>query len=156
MASELLGVSELIGKLNEFGAATAGKELRAIARTAMKVVHDKAQAAIPVGTVPHKTYKGRRVFGGFAKRTLRLLAYINKRTGSAEALVGPSREAYYASLFVELGTSKMAARPWLRPALRSSESDVLKVIAEQLRIRVKRIAGRQRRFTKRTGLIRFS
>lgn len=142
--AKLEGVAELTRKLNELGVQTAGRELRGTARAAMKIVHQKALAAIPVGTVPHTTYKGRRVFGGFAKRSLRLVSFINKRTGSAEAIVGPSREAFYASQFVELGTSKMAARPWLRPALQSSESEVLKAIGDQLRKRMARIARRGR------------
>ncbi len=140
--AKLEGVAELTRKLNEMGVATAGKELRGTARAAMKIVHQKAQAAIPVGTVPHSTYKGRRVFGGFARRSLRLISFINKKTGSAEAIVGPSREAFYASQFVEFGTSKMAARPWLRPAFESSEDDILKSIGEQLRQRLARIARR--------------
>ncbi|MBE3590006.1 MAG: HK97 gp10 family phage protein [Firmicutes bacterium] len=36
--------------------------------------------------------------------------------GRAEVLIGPDKERFYG-LFVELGTSKMAARPFLRPAL---------------------------------------
>lgn len=144
MASKMEGVAELTRKLNELGVQTAGKELRGTARAAMKIVHQKALATIPVGSVPHKTYKGRRVFGGFAKRSLRLLSFINKKTGSAEAIVGPSSEAFYATSFVELGTSKMAARPWLRPAFESSENEIVKEIADQLRKRLARIARRQK------------
>lgn len=142
--AKLEGVAELTRKLNEMGTKIAGKELRGTARAAMKIVRDRAAAAIPVGSVPHTTYKGRRVFGGFAKRSLRLFSFINKRTGSVEAVVGPSAEAFYASQFVELGTSKMAARPWLRPTFISSEKDVLKAIGEQLRKRIERIARRGR------------
>ena len=143
MASELKGVAELTRQLNALGVQTAGKELRGTARAAMKIVHQKAFATIPVGTVPHTTYKGRRVFGGFARRSLRLVSFINKNTGNAEAIVGPGKEAFYASQFVELGTSKMAARPWLRPAFFSSESAILKSIADQLRKRLERIARRR-------------
>jgi HK97 gp10 family phage protein len=143
MANKLEGVAELTRKLNEMGVQVAGKQLRGTARAAMKIVRDKALATIPVGSVPHTTYKGRRVFGGFAKRNLRLVSFINKRTGAAEAVVGPSREAFYASQFVELGTSKMPARPWLRPAMVSSESEILKTIGDQLRKRIERIARRR-------------
>jgi HK97 gp10 family phage protein len=143
VASELQGVAELTRKLNELGAATAGKELRGTARSAMRHVYELAKLAIPVGTVPHTTYKGRRVFGGFARRTLRLISFVNKRTGSVEAIVGPSKEAYYATAFVELGTSKMAARPWLRPAFAYAKGKVLTEIGTQLRKRLERIARRR-------------
>jgi HK97 gp10 family phage protein len=142
--AKLEGVAELTRKLNALGLQTTGRELRGTARAAMKIVRDKAAATIPVGSVPHTTYKGRRVFGGFAKRTLRLLSFIDKKTGGVIALVGPAREAFYASSFVEFGTSKMAARPWLRPAMLSSENAVLKAIGDQLRKRIERIARRGR------------
>jgi HK97 gp10 family phage protein len=109
----------------------------------MKIVHKRALATIPVGTVPHTTYKGRRVFGGFSKRNLRLLSFIERRTGNVVAVVGPSREAFYATQFVELGTSKMAARPWLRPAFRASQSAVLSEVTGQIRRRLQRIARRR-------------
>lgn len=143
MASELQGVAELSRKLNELGTKTAGKELRGTARAAMKHVYELARLAIPVGSVPHTTYKGRRVFGGFARRNLRLIAYIDKKTGNVGAIVGPSAEAFYATSFVELGTSKMAARPWLRPAFAFAKGKVLTEIGTQLRKRLDRIARRR-------------
>jgi HK97 gp10 family phage protein len=108
----------------------------------MKIAYDRMLALIPVGKVPHATYKGNRVFPGFSKRSLRLFSRINKRNGTAEAIVGPRREAFYATQFVELGTSKMAARPWMRPAFESSQDSILREIANQLR---KRLARRQKR-----------
>lgn len=143
MDSRLEGVAELTRKLHELGIQTAAKELRGTARSAMKIVHNKALAAIPVGTVPHTTYKGRRVFGGFSKRNLRLVTRINKRTKSIEAIIGPTKEAFYATQFVELGTSKMPARPWLRPAFESSQDAVLREIGIQMRKRVERIARKR-------------
>ena len=145
MANSLEGVAELTANLNALGIEMAGKQLRGTARAAMKIVHAKALATIPVGTVPHTTYKGRRVFGGFSKRNLKLITRINKRTGSVEAIIGPSREAFYATQFVELGTSKMAARPWLRPAFESSQDAVLREIGTQMRKRIDRIAKKRGR-----------
>lgn len=144
MASQLDGVADLSAKLIAMGVETAAKELRGTARAAMDIVYQKAQATIPVGSVPHTTYKGRRVFGGFSKRTLRLVSRINKHNKSAEALVGPVREAFYATQFVELGTARMPARPWLRPAFESSQDPVLKEIGSQLRKRLERIAKKHR------------
>ncbi len=142
MASQLEGVAELTRKLNELGAKTAGKELRGAVRAAAKIAYDKAKAAIPVGDEPHKTYKGRLVAPGFAQRSLRLLARINRRKGSAEALIGVRREAFYALSFVELGTSRMGARPWLRPAFESSQDSMLRSLASELKKRIERIARR--------------
>jgi len=118
----------------------AAKELRGTARKAMEVVHRRAVAGVPVGNIPHKTYKGNRVFGGFAKRSIRLVAFVDKKNGTAVALVGPRREAFYATQFIELGTSKMPARPWLRPALQGSQNAVLTEIKQHLTRRVRRLS----------------
>jgi HK97 gp10 family phage protein len=142
VASQLEGVAELTKTLNAMGVDVAAPELRGTARSAMKIAFDKMLALIPVGKVPHATYKGNRVFPGFSRRSLRLFSRINKRNGTAEAIVGPSREAFYATQFVELGTSKMAARPWMRPAFESSVDPILREIANQLR---KRLSRRQKR-----------
>jgi HK97 gp10 family phage protein len=139
MANKLEGVAAMTKALNELGARTAAKELRGTARAAMKIVHEKAMATMPVGAFPHTTYRGRRVFGGFSKRNLKLATRINKYSKSVEAIVGPSREAFYATQFVELGTSKMPARPWLRPAFESSQDAVLSEISSQLRKRIARL-----------------
>lgn len=143
MANQLEGVANLTKALLEMGVQTAAKELRGTARSAMKIVYEKAQATIPVGSFPHTTYKGRRVFGGFSKRTLKLVSRINKYNKSAEALIGPVMEAFYATQFVELGTSKMAARPWLRPAFEASQEAVLKEVSVQLRKRLERAARKR-------------
>lgn len=140
MANELLGVKELTQQLVDMGVKVAAKELRATARGAMKIVYDQAVANIPVGSVPHTTYKGRRVFGGFAKRNIKLVTKINS-DGSIAAIVGPSREAFYATQFVELGTSKMAAKPWLRPAFEAKKDAVLLEISAQLKKRLERLSG---------------
>lgn len=143
MANPLEGVAQLTRQLNDMGAAVAGKELKGTAKSAMKIAYDKIVATAPVGSVPHKTYKGRLVAPGFYKRSLRLIARINKRLGSVEAIVGAAREAFYGVLFVELGTSKMAAQPHIRPAMESSQESMLQQIASQLRNRLERIAKKK-------------
>jgi len=45
-----------------------------------------------------------------------------------EGRVGVKKKGYWG-LFVELGTSKMAARPFLRPAVQSNKAKILKLIA---------------------------
>jgi HK97 gp10 family phage protein len=48
---------------------------------------------------------------------------VSVRTGSADALIGFDRKQFYGR-FIELGTSKMSARPFLRPALDESQSKI--------------------------------
>lgn len=144
MATGLEGVRELTAKLTELGAKTAAKELKGTVKTAMGEAEHVARATMPTGDVAHLTYRGRLVSPGYALTTLHIEVRINKKNGSAEALLGVGREAFYVVQFVELGTSKMPAQPWLRPAFEASQDAVLNSLASELRERVERIAKKRK------------
>lgn len=143
MASQLEGVADLTRKLTDMKGAAAGKELRAVVKLAMQETEHKARARIPQGKVPHKTYRGRLVSPGFAASQLYANSYVDKKTGSAVAILGVGREGFYATIFVELGTARMQAQPWLRPSFEESQDPMLRIIAEELKKRVERIAKRR-------------
>jgi HK97 gp10 family phage protein len=145
MATGLEGVADLIGQLNELGTKVAARELRHVVREAMEPALHYARSNAPVGTVPHKTYRGRLVSPGFAVSTLQVVARFNKRTGAAEAMLGYGREAFYAAIFTELGTSKMAARPVLRPALEATQEQALQIIRTRLQEWIEKVRRRQSR-----------
>lgn len=145
MASQLEGVADLTKKLTEMRGALAAKDLRGVVKEAITEAEHKARARIPQGSQPHITYRGRLVSPGYAISTLHVETFINKRTGAAVATLGVGREAFYATLFVELGTARMPAQPWLRPSFEESEDGMLRSIAAELRKRVERIAKKQAR-----------
>lgn len=136
----LTGVKELTGKINEIGVKFAAKELRGTVNDALEEAEHIARARIPVGTEPHKTYKGRLVSPGFALATLHRESFVNRAKGTAVALLGVAREAFYAIVFKEFGTSKMDATPWLIPSFEQSKDPMLRRLAGSLRERVERIA----------------
>lgn len=145
MATGLEGVADLTKKLIDIGGAMAPKELRGTVKGALEQAEHLARARIPQGTESHKTYRGRLVSPGFAVSTLHIETSLNKKTGSAVASLGTSREAFYATLFVELGTVNTPAQPWLRPAFEDSQDPMLRQIAVELRARVEKIAKRRAR-----------
>lgn len=145
MATGLEGVADLTKKLIDIGGAMAPKELRGTVKGALEEAEHLARARIPQGTEPHKTYRGRLVSPGFAVSTLHIETSLNKKTGAAVASLGTSREAFYATLFVELGTVNTPAQPWLRPAFEDSQDAMLRQIAVELRARVEKIAKRRAR-----------
>src|SRR5688572_21674751 len=142
MASQLEGVAEATAALNDLGVQLAAKELRGTVKGALEEVEHRARARIPQGTEPHKTYRGRLVSPGFAISTLHIETGLNKRTGSAWALLGVEREAFYATQFQELGTRLHPAQPWLVPSFVESEDSMLSGVASELRTRVKKIADK--------------
>ncbi len=144
MPSALEGVSDLTAQLVDLGAKIAAKELRGTVGSVMEIAEHRARSLIPQGDEPHFTYKGRLVSGGYAISTLHVETSFNKRTGSAVALLGVGREAFYAVQFVELGTSDMPARPWLRPAFEGSADPMLRAIAGELKDRIEAVQARGR------------
>lgn len=104
------------------------KILRAIVKAGIQPAFERAKATIPVGTVPHKTYKGHMVEPGYAKSTLHVATHQRPDKGAVLASLGVEGEAYYVVVFLELGTSKLAARPWLRPALMNTANEQLQIL----------------------------
>lgn len=62
-----------------------------------------------------------------------IIAKLKKKNRYAvSADVGPSKKAYYGK-FVELGTTKMTARPFLFPAYQAKKDEIQREIADVLR-----------------------
>jgi HK97 gp10 family phage protein len=70
--------------------------------------------------------------GRVAKGRPKLVTFIDytvtAKGNTVEGRVGVKKKGYWG-LFVELGTSKMAARPFLRPAVHENKAKIVKMIA---------------------------
>lgn len=121
-------------QLREISRSAEGKALRKAAVQGMLPAMRAAQAAAPVGNPPYeyngrlidpyptKTYLGRYKAPGFTKRHIKRKSIVYE--GGVKVLLGVAPEAFYALSFIELGTSKIAKRPWLEPSFRASISAV--------------------------------
>lgn len=145
MSSALEGVADLTAQLNELGVKLAAKELKGTVKAALQEAEHRARANIPIGKVPHKTYRGRLVSPGYAVSTLHIETGFNKKTGAAFALLGVGPEAFYVVQFIEFGTFKDAAQPWLRPAFYNSKDQMLEKIKGELVNRIARVAAKRGR-----------
>lgn len=142
MATETVqGLREFGRKLDKLGTALRGKSLRSAAFTGMLPALKEAKAAVPIATPPYgpyknrwgakldpyprKTYKGRLVLPGFTSRNVIRRSFLSKDKRSVTVRVGVKREAFYALSFIEWGTSRYPARPWLEPSFRRSKDSVL-------------------------------
>ncbi len=142
MASELLGVQQLSRKLDALSQKLRGEVLRKAANAAVKPVLEEARSLIPVNKVQelHKTYKGRMVAPGFARRSVAAKVKLSLDGRAVFARMGVKREAFYAVNFIELGTSKMAAQPWLRPAFEKNRFQALRRFAEVLKQQIDKVS----------------
>lgn len=80
-----------------------------------------------------------------ARRTGQLAASIETKSRivkptRAETSTGPSKKAWYGK-FIELGTRKRPARPFMRPALFKNRQKIIAAIAAELRARLMRVTG---------------
>lgn len=141
---EIQGLKELSQKLNALGQTVAARNLKGAARDAMLPVEQAARARVPVGSEIHKTYKGRTVTPGFAQRNVKRASTFSRARGVVRGMVGVAREAFYAVAFLERGTSKMPAQPWLVPAFESVQAQVLTRFRKSLEDRIARIAKRRK------------
>ena len=125
--ADIVGFKELSRQLDKLGdAVQAGKTLRRAALSSMLPALRAAQVAAPVGDPPYESgdpypvtsYTGRLRTPGFAKRNVARKAYVDNN--GVVVLLGVKPEAFYAVQFIELGTSKIPKRPWLRPSFRAS------------------------------------
>lgn len=124
----------------------AGKSLRRAVAAAGKVVRDEAKIKAPVltgpvaeGHPPPGTLKRAIAFGrsrrnsGAGREVFNV--FVRQAKNGSVGQKGVKRygkfDAYYAR-FVEFGTSKMAARPFLRPAFEAKKNDAAQAIGDTL------------------------
>jgi len=129
------------------------KGLTQALRKGMAPVRKSAKAKAPVDTgalkkaitVRTNSKLGRREGGAAVQLGIRGGAkeYANNAQNRREGRAGKSYEQggnQFYFRFLEFGTSKMAARPFLRPALQENISKTTQIVTEELRKAIDRIA----------------
>lgn len=137
--SKIDGLDELKKKLDQLSRVVSNKAMRSAITAASYPVLAAAKATVPVGSVVHKTYKGRIVSPGFLRRSLNRRSYIHRDGSGASILIGVRKEAFYGLHFVELGTSKVPRRPWLVPALTQNSAVVVDAFRAKLKERLEKL-----------------
>lgn len=136
------GLPKLLKQIRNLSRLDQGKALRRGVKAAMQPALQRARAAIPVGVDKHRTYKGREVSPGFARRSIRAIVSVSRDKSRAVGVLGVKREAFYAVAFVEVGTSRTPARPWLRPSFESTKQKQTAELAAALREAITQAARR--------------
>ena len=130
--SKIIGFEKLHKQLSDMGAAAGGKALRSATLGSSLPALRAIQLAAPVGTRPHRSYKGRLVMPGFLKRHIRRMSFLSRDRTRAYVLIGPTQEAFYAQ-FLELGKKGFARRPFMEPAFQASIPQVRERMREKLK-----------------------
>lgn len=155
--AKIEGFEELSRQLSELGTKLGGQALRSAAMSAMLPALRKAQAMAPRANPPYiygnhvvdpyrnlkKTYKGRRVAPGFTSRNIARKAIVSRDKTRVSILLGVKSEAFYALQFLELGTSRIAKRPWLEPAFRATRQQVIERLGARLKVLIDKAAKKK-------------
>ncbi|KIN79924.1 HK97-gp10 family putative phage morphogenesis protein [Clostridium botulinum] len=122
MASmELDGMDSLIRRIEEMGKAGTRIENKAL-KKAGELIVEEAKNNVPVKT--EKLKKGLKVSG------------VRKKNGNKFVLAGIQKgdnsKIFYGK-FLEFGTSKMKARPFMGPAYESKKEEAKEIIKQELK-----------------------
>lgn len=134
---EIQGLQELEKKLLQMAPKLARNGLRAAVAAGARVVAAEARKNAPVdtGTLRRAVYsKQIREESNMTQQTF----YVGARFGKREQ--AKNRDAYYFP-FVEFGTAKMAAKPFMRPAFEATKEQAAEAIKDKLAQRVEQLAG---------------
>ena len=135
MISATLDFSKIEAKLDAITKA-AGKATRPAAQAGAQVFYDEMRARVPVSAKPHKS--GKKTYNPGTLRKAIYQAYVEKESGDSKAAYRVSwnkSHAFYGR-FLEFGTSKMAAKPFLRPAYDAARAKALDAVKQRMQAEV--------------------
>ena len=130
VASDIKGLKDLAKNSDKLKKNFASTTLRTALRNAAAPVRRKARANVPVDE-------------GDLKRAIAINAKVD-RSGEGYADVGFRPDQAFYGGFVELGTSKQQAQPYLRPALDESEGEIRGAFIGALNKTIEKALGRVR------------
>lgn len=120
---ELEGVDEILNKLQQIGNNISRLENKALKNAAQPVLDD---------TKSSNSFNDR---SGNLRKGLKI-SNIKNKEGVKYVLVGVDKsdnsKIYYGK-FLEFGTSKMSAKPFMQPAYEKNKDNIQKTIAETLK-----------------------
>ncbi len=121
--AELRGVDEILNKLSQMGANITRLENKALKNAAEPVLED-ARTTNAFNDRSGRLRKGLKISG------------VKKKEGVKYILVGVDKsdnsKIFYGK-FLEFGTAKISARPFLQPAYEKNREEIQKTIAETLK-----------------------
>jgi len=121
------GLKELNKALKAFPERVERRILRSAVNAGALVVVKTAKQNVPVDK------------GDLKKGVIKRSTKGAKTQGSVKVSVGPSTEVFYG-MFLEFGTSKIPATPWLRPAVDDNANAVITAIRKRLEKRIEKEA----------------
>lgn len=138
IVSASLDLSSINARYDKLTAA-ARASVRPAAQAGAQVFYDEVRARAPVGDKPHSTKGKKFTFQPGNLRAAIYQAFVQDESGETQATYRVSwnkSKAFYGQ-FLEFGTSKMAAQPFLRPGYDAARQRALSAVRSMLREQMK-------------------
>ncbi len=127
--------------LNALDEVASESVLRQAAVAGARVIHAEVKLRAPVATGIYEGKKSKRPFGFLREHII--VAYDDEQSipgRLASYLVTWSKEAFYGR-YLEYGTSKMAAQPFLRPGFEAKRKAAAAAVGEVIQKKAKELSG---------------
>ncbi|MHB8100371.1 MAG: HK97-gp10 family putative phage morphogenesis protein [Sulfuricurvum sp.] len=131
MSAEIKGIEELIKQLQDLPEKIEKRVVRAAVRQGANIIKDKAKDNVPVNEGDLK--KSIKVKGVRGKPGT--IAFVIRPTSSKKK----GKSVFYGR-FQEFGTSKMAAKPFMRPAYDEAGQDVIDKVVNTIKSKLDEVA----------------
>jgi len=119
---ELTGMDELLKELNAIGERIATRAENKALREGAEILREEMSRRAPRSKLSKE-----HLADNIVKSNVK-----TSSTGIKHVSVGPAKKFFYG-LFLEFGTTKMAARPFMGPALEEKRGEIFKRMAQVLR-----------------------
>ena len=139
MISIAFDFSKIAAKLDIITKA-AEQGVRPAAQAGAQVFYEEVKQRVPVSAKAHSTKGKKQTFTPGTLRKAIYQAFADKESGDGKASYRISwnkSHAFYGR-FVEFGTSRMAAKPFLRPAYDAARAKALRAVQERMAAEVRR------------------
>ena len=139
MISIAFDFSKIAAKLDNITKA-AEEGARPAAQAGAQVFYEEVKQRVPVSAKAHSTKGKKQTFTPGTLRKAIYQAFADKESGDGKASYRISwnkSHAFYGR-FVEFGTSRMAAKPFLRPAYDAARAKALQAVQERMAVEVRK------------------
>ena len=139
MISIAFDFSKIAAKLDNITKA-AEQGARPAAQAGAQVFYEEVKQRVPVSAKAHSTKGKKQTFTPGTLRKAIYQAFADKESGDGKASYRISwnkSHAFYGR-FVEFGTSRMAAKPFLRPAYDAARAKALQAVQERMAVEVRK------------------
>jgi len=120
MSLEIEGLDELLQKIEKL--QISNTEIDTALQAGAEPIKNEMKSLVPISNLSHKHIRNDIKIGEAKGEGL-------KRTIS----IGVGKETAWRAKFLEFGTTKMSAKPFIEPALQNKKREALNIIAQKLK-----------------------